>query len=386
MTRAFSADIPKDCPPDLAPSVSSCSDASERLRKPFPSRRALLTGVFSGVLSAVLLGCGTSSNSQPSGSASKTRTLVLGAYTTPREAYGKAVLPAFQKHWKEKTGEDVTFQESYLGSGAQARAILGGFEADVAALSLEPDIDTLVKGGLITHDWKSRAAEGMVTRSVVVLAVREGNPKGIRDWDDLQKDGVDVLTPNVRTSGGAMWNVAALYGAATRGFTSAPKGDAQAAESLLGGVLKRVSIMDKGARESITTFEKGVGDVAITYENEALVAKKAGQTDTYVIPRSTILIENPVAVVDKHVDQHGVRDVAEAFVAFLVSPEAQQAFTEYGLRPVEASVEAAVVDRFPKVEDCFTIRDLGGWPAVQQTLFAPGAAYDRVARQVGGKK
>lgn len=346
------------------------------------TRRAVLAGCLLGLLA----GCGGSTpSSEPAASAGKTRTLVLGAYTTPREAYGKAIIPAFQKYWKEKTGEQVVFQESYLGSGAQARAILGGFEADVAALSLEADIETLVKGSLITHDWKARAKDGMVTRSVVVLAVREGNPKGIKDWDDLKREGVEVLTPNVRTSGGAMWNVAALYGAATRGFTSAPKGDAAAAETLLGDILKHVAIMDKGARESITTFEKGVGDVAITYENEVLVAKKAGQTYTYVVPRSTILIENPVAVVDQHVDQHGVRDVAEAFVGFLVSPEAQRAFTEYGLRPVEPTVDAEVRTQFPTVEDLFTVRDLGGWPQVQQTLFAPGAAYDRVANRVGGK-
>lgn len=314
------------------------------------------------------------------------RTLVLGAYTTPREAYGKAVIPAFQRHWKERTGEEVRFQESYLGSGAQARAIVGGFEADVAALSLEADVESIAKAGLITHDWKAGASGGMVTRSIVVLAVRAGNPKGIRDWDDLRTTGLNVLTPNVRTSGGAMWNVCALYGAARRGQTRAPAGDPAAAEQLLGDVLRNVSVMDKGARESIVTYEKGVGDVAITYENEVLVGRQAGRDYEYVVPRSTVLIENPVAVVDAYVDKHGSRDLAEAFVAFVRTPEAQRAFAQHGYRPVDDAVGKEVEGRFPRVQDLFTVRDLGGWPEVQKTLFAPGALYDRVAASLGGRQ
>ena len=332
-------------------------------------------------------GSGAGTGPRPDGgSAAVTRTLVLGAYTTPREAYGKAILPAFQKHWKEKTGETVVFQESYLGSGAQARAIVGGFEADVAALSLEADVEAIAKAGLISDDWKAGPHGGMVTRSVVVLAVRPGNPRGLKDWDDLRAPGLNVLTPNVRTSGGAMWNVCALYGAALRGGTSAPKGDAAAAEKLLGEVLGNVSVMDKGARESILTFEKGVGDTAITYENEVLAARQAGQPYEYVIPRATILIENPVAVVDRYAEKHGTRELAAGFVAFLGSPEAQRAFAEYGYRPVDAGVAQEVAGRFPAVTDLFTVRDLGGWPEVQKTLFAPGALYDRVARATGARR
>ena len=218
----------------------------------------------------------------------------------------------------------------------------------------------------------------MVTRSIVVIAVRADNPKGIHDWDDLRRPGLNVLTPNVRTSGGAMWNVCAIYGAALRGATSAPKGDAAAAEALLGGVLHNVSIMDKGARESIVSFEKGLGDAAITYENEVLVGRKAGRDYDYVVPRATILIENPAAVVDTYADKHGNRDLADAFVAFLTTPAAQRAFTDFGLRPVDAGVAAQSKDQFPAVADLFTIRDLGGWPTATQTLFAPGGVYDRV--------
>ena len=305
------------------------------------------------------------------------RTLTLGAYTTPREAYGKAIIPAFQRYWKKKTGQEVRFQESYLGSGAQARAIVGGFEADVAALSLEADVDSIARAGLIQRDWRVGTTQGMVTRSVVVIAVRKGNPKAVRDWDDLRRKGLEVLTPNVRTSGGAKWNVCALYGAALRGGTGAAKGDANAATALLGDVLRNVTVMDKGARESMINFEKGVGDAAITYENEVLVGRKSGETYEYVVPRASILIENPAAVVDKYADKHGNREVAEAFVAFLTTPEAQRAFAEYGLRPVDAGVAKEVAKQFPAVRDLFTIRDLGGWGRVDKTLFGRAGAYER---------
>ncbi len=294
------------------------------------------------LLAATLAACSNdsaTSSKEQKPAAVPVRTLVLGAYTTPREAYGKAVIPAFQRYWRERTGEEVRFQESYLGSGAQARAIVGGFEADVAALSLEADVQSIAKAGLITHDWKAGAGSGMVTRSIVVLAVRAGNPKGVRDWDDLRAPGLNVLTPNVRTSGGAMWNVCALHGAALRGQTKAAAGDAAAAEQLLGDVLRNVSVMDKGARESIVTFEKGVGDVAITYENEVLVGRQAGRDYEYLVPRSTILIENPVALVDAYVEKHKSRDLAEAFVAFVRTPEAQRAFAEHGYRPVDETVD-----------------------------------------------
>lgn len=306
-----------------------------------------------------------------------TRTLTLGAYTTPREVYGKAIIPAFQAHWKATTGEEVEFRASYLGSGAQARAVIGGFEADVVALSLEADVDTIARAGLMREDWRQGPGEGMVTRSIVVIAVRSGNPESVRDWDDLRRPGLEVLTPNVRTSGGAKWNVCALYGAALRGKTPVPADDPAAAETLLREVLRNVSVMDKGARESMISFEKGVGDVAITYENEVLVGRLAGRDYDYLVPASTILIENPAAVVDTYADKHGNRDLAEGFVAFLQSPSAQRAFADYGLRPVDPGVAAEVAERFPPVSDLFTIRDLGGWASVESTLFAPDGAYER---------
>ena len=296
-------------------------------------------------------------------------TLTLGAYTTPREAYAE-LLPIFQAQWKEKSGQDVVFEESYLGSGAQSRAVVEGFEADVVALSLEADITRIVNAGLITHDWKSGPTKGMVSQSVVAFAVRKGNPKGIQDWADLAQPGVEILTPNPKTSGGAMWNILSLYGAAKRGFVDGvAKDDEAAAQAFLLSVLKNVTVMDKGARESITNFEQGVGDVAITYENEVLVAQKGGQDYEMVLPRSSILIENPVAVVDTYVDKHGTREVAEAFVAFLLTKEAQEIFAKYGLRSVDADVAAATADQYPALTDQFTIDYFGGWAAATPQFF-----------------
>jgi sulfate/thiosulfate-binding protein len=309
-------------------------------------------------------------------------TLTLGAYTTPREAYGKAIIPAFQKLWKEKTGQEVEFKESYQASGGQARAIISGFEADVAALSLEGDIDKITEAGLITHDWKTRPHGGMVSTSVVVLAVRKGNPKRVRDWTDLAKPGLEVLTPDPKTSGGAMWNINAMYGAALRGFAGVPQNDSAAAQAFLASVFRNVSIMDKGARESITNYERGVGDVAVTYENEVLVGRQAGKDYEYVVPRSTILIENPAAVVDKYVDQHGVREVAEAFVDFLWTAEAQRAFAQYGLRPVDPAVAGEVRSQFPPVEDLWKIDYLGGWKKVADEIYGPRGRFTLAFEQV----
>jgi sulfate/thiosulfate transport system substrate-binding protein len=338
-------------------------------------------------LALLLTGCGKSSAPPSPGSAPLgpvvIRTLTLGAYTTPREVYGKAIIPAFQRFWKARTGQEVKFQESYLGSGAQARAIIGGFQADVAALSLEPDIAKIAAAGLITHDWKQGPSHGMVTRSLVVIAVRPGNPQQIQEWDDLRRPGLQILTPSPRTSGGAMWNICALYGAALRGSTSVPRGDPAAAAGLVGQVLKNVPVMDKGARESIISFEKGVGNAAITYENEVLVGRMSGRSYDYKIPHSTILIENPVALVDHYVDRHGNRDVAAAFVKFLTGPEAQRAFADFGLRPVDPTVAQETLSRFPLPVDLFTIRDLGGWPAMIQQLLAPGAVFDQVTAGSG---
>jgi sulfate/thiosulfate transport system substrate-binding protein len=334
----------------------------------------MICALFCVILVAGCAGPQTAS-SQPS---QKPVKLVLGAYSTPQEAY-KELIPLFQKEWKAKTGQDVTFEESYQGSGAQARAIAQGFEADIAALSLEADVNSIVKAGLITHDWKSNAIKGMVATSVVAFAVRQGNPKGIHDWSDLAKPGLQILTPNPKTSGGAMWNILALYGAAKRGFvTDVPKDDDAAAQKFTVSVLKNVTVMDKDARSSITNYEKGVGDVAITYENEVVAGQQSGQKYDLVIPQSTILIENPVALIDSYVDKHGSRAVAEAFIQFLVTPEAQQVFAKHGFRPVEKSAAQASASSFAAVKDLFTIDYFGGWKKATPDFFGDNGLYGQM--------
>ena len=326
-------------------------------------------------LALLLLACSTPAPENEAPAAPKERKLTLAAYTTPREAY-RVILPAFAADWQQKTGEKVTFEESYQGSGAQARAVREGFEADVVALSLDPDVQLLEEAGLITSDWRAAPWGGMVTRSLVVVAVRPGNPKKILDWSDLGRADVEVLTPNVRTSGGAMWNVLAIWGAGLRGHAGVTAGDLSGATGLLGAVLGRVKVMDKGARESIVSFEKGVGDAAITYEHEVLGARLAGKEMDYVIPSSTIQIENPVAVVDSYAKKHGNEDLALAFLAYLRTPPAQKAFADFGFRPLDSSVAPA---NLAVPADLFTIQDLGGWAALKTQVFSPGAAYDQAA-------
>lgn len=308
--------------------------------------------------------------------------LVLGAYTTPREAYNE-IMPKFQEYWLEETGQRVIFDASYLGSGAQSRAVIDGFEADIVALSLEADVTRIQQAGLITHDWKAGENNGIVTTSIVSFAVRQGNPKNIQDWDDLAKTGIEVLTPNPLMSGGAMWNVLGLYGAALRGqIDGVPADDHTAAEDFLRQVLANVSVMDQNARDSILNYERGIGDLAITYENEVLVGRNSGQNYELVIPTSTIVIENPVAVVDANVDKHGTRDVAEAFVAFLFTQEAQDIFARHGLRVVNPESAAASASLYPEVEDLFTVDYFGGWDAVMVDYFGPDGIYTRVIQQV----
>jgi sulfate/thiosulfate transport system substrate-binding protein len=324
-------------------------------------------------------GSETTGDTQASGEALK---LTLGAYTTPREAY-QELIPLFQEQWKQASGQEVVFEESYLGSGAQSRAVVEGFEADIVALSLEADVIRIQDAGLITHDWKSGSYKGMVSTSIVSFAVREGNPKGISDWADLATPGLEILTPNPKTSGGAMWNILALYGAAKRGFVEGfAQDDQQAASDFLLAVLNNVTVMDKGARESITNFEKGVGDLAITYENEVLVGQISGQTYELVIPRSTILIQNPVAVVDAYVDKHGTRAAAEAFVEFLFTREAQEVFAKYGLRSVDPEVAQSTADRYPQVEDLFTTEYFGGWEKIAPDFFGDQGIYTLTVAKV----
>jgi sulfate/thiosulfate transport system substrate-binding protein len=325
-------------------------------------------------------------------------TLILGAYTTPGEAY-REIIPLFQKYWLDKTGKKVVFQESYQGSGAQSRAIASGFEADIAALSLEADIKRLVDAKLITHDWKANDYAGIVSTSVVALAVREGNPKNINDWADLMQQGLEILTPDPATSGGAQWNLLAALGAAKRGNVKGYDATEEGALKFLGDVFKNVNVMDKGARESIVNFEKGIGDVAITYENEILGGQATGVTYQAIYPSSTIIIETPVALVDAYVDKHGTREVAEAFYTFLWTPEVQAIFANHGFRPptkkgaageTPAATQSTAPDagqggKFPVVKDAFTIDYFGGWDKAGTEWFGQDGKITKLLAEVKGK-
>ncbi len=328
--------------------------------------RAPLLCIASLVL---LLGLATTAGASPQGVR-----LSLVAYSTPREAYAK-LIPMFQA---TPAGRDVEFSQSYGASGDQARAVQAGLKADVVALSLAPDVDSLVRAGLVDKAWSRRPYRGMITDSVVVFALRNGNPKHIKSWDDLLKPGVQVLTPNPFTSGGARWNVMAAYGA----WLKMGKTKAQARAKLL-ELFRHVAVQDKSARDALNTFLSGKGDVLLTYENETIGARLAGQDVQYVIPRSTILIENPAAVV--RTSAH--RAEAEAFLRFLRTPAAQQVFADRGYRPVVKSVLEKNRKRFPVRPGLFTIDQLGlgGWTKVEDEFFDPDSGVMAgIEQKVGG--
>jgi sulfate/thiosulfate transport system substrate-binding protein len=282
--------------------------------------------------------------------------LSLVAYSTPRDAYGQ-LIPAFQK---TSAGKDVSFTQSYGASGEQARAVAAGLQADVVALSLAPDITSLVQKHLVAPSWSKDKFKGMVTRSVVVFVVRDGNPKKLKTWTDLLKPGVQIVTPNPFTSGGARWNVMAAYGGALReGKTK------KQAIDYLGKMWKHVVAQPTSAREGLQTFLAGRGDVFLAYENEALFAQKKGQPVQFVIPKATILIENPIAVTSNSKN----KPQAKAFVTWLRTKAAQRIFAENGYRPVVKGVTQGL--SFPNRPQLFTIKYVGGWPSVEKKFFDP---------------
>jgi sulfate transport system substrate-binding protein len=303
-------------------------------------------------LAALAISLGATACSGSSANAQGGNKLTLVAYSTPREAYAELT----KEFGQTAQGKGVTFDESYGSSGEQSRAVESGLGADVVAFSLEPDMTRLVDAGLVDGNWASAPHEGMITDSLAVFAVRKGNPTGIRTWDDLIKDGVEVITANPFTSGGARWNVMAAYGAQLR----LGKTHDQAVEYLR-ELFKHVSVQDKSARESLQTFTGGKGDVLLAYENEAITAQQKGEELDYIIPDQTILIENPIAVTKD------AGSKASAFLSFLRSKQAQRVFAEKGYRSVIPSLVDA--STYPKPKTLFTIKDLGGWAEVQKTFF-----------------
>ncbi|WP_338542220.1 sulfate ABC transporter substrate-binding protein [Paenibacillus tundrae] len=332
------------------------------------------------LLVCMTVGCSKQEAANEPGDAAGTdqsNTLVIGAYSVVKDAMAE-LLPIFKAEWEAKTGQSINFQESYEASGTQARAIAGGFEADVALLAMENDIDKLVKADLVNPDWKQAPNDGMITRSIVVLGTREGNPLGIQDFDDLTKPGVKVLYPNPKTSGGAQWDINAIYGAGLKLSEEQGKKDPAVAKAFLEKVHQNVESLDKSGRSSMAAFEYGVGDVIVTYENELLARIAKGVKYDIVVPKNTILIENPATVVDKYVDKHGNRELAEAFVAYLSTPEAQRIFAKHGFRSVDPEVFAETESTFPTPPGLFDINYLGGWAEVRTTLYSKRGVWYQV--------
>ncbi len=316
--------------------------------------------------------------------------ITLAAYSNVYDVYGK-LISTFQGDWADKhDGQQVIFSTSFGGSTTQAQNVVNGFPADVVALSLDPDVQSIQDAGLITHDWKADAEKGIVATSAVVFDVRPGNPKNITNWNDLTQSGLQILTPDPAQSGGAKWNIVSAYGASMRGNVPGYAKDNQAdAQKLLTGIFSNVTVMDKSANDSIKNFQAGNGDVAITYEYAVLAAQAAGLPDQMVIPPSTVAIQTPVAVVDKNAEAHCVEDVANAFVDFLHTPDAAAIYDSVGYeRPVDltkAQAGKGSESTFEPITDLFTTDDIGGWDTLlNDTVFGPDGAFTQAQQDAQG--
>ena len=311
--------------------------------------------------------------------AEKVAVLLNVSYDPTRELY-QDYNAAFVKHWKEKTGETVEIKQSHGGSGKQARGVLDGLPADVVTLALAYDIDVLAqKGNLLPEDWQKRLPDNSSPyTSTIVFLVRKGNPKGIKDWDDLIKPGVSVVTPNPKSSGGARWNYLAAYG----GILKRTNGDEAKAKDYMKALFKNVPVLDTGARGATTTFgQRGIGDVLIAWENEAILAmeepENRGQFEI-VAPAVSILAEPPVAVVDRVAKRHGTEALAKAYLEYLYSPEGQEIVARNHYRPRLEAVAQKHAGEFPQVK-LFTVDELfGGWQKAQKAHFADGGTFDQI--------
>jgi sulfate transport system substrate-binding protein len=310
-------------------------------------------------------------------------TLLNVSYDPTRELY-QDFNAAFARQWKARTGDNVIVRQSHGGSGKQARSVIDGLPADVVTLALAYDIDAISERGLIAHDWQQRLGDHSAPyTSTIVFLVRKGNPKHIRDWNDLVRPGVEVITPNPKTSGGARWNHLAAWGYALR----QPGGSEATARDFIAKLYRNVPVLDTGARGATTTFvERGIGDVLLAWENEAMLAMKELGRDKFeiVAPSVSILAEPPVAVVDKVADKRGTRRVAEAYLAYLYSDEGQEIIAHHYYRPVIARFAKKYASQFPAIK-LFTVDEIaGGWTKAQQTHFADGGLFDQIYQP--GKK
>lgn len=323
----------------------------------------------------MLVACGPSKAPPAGDGTSKQQELLLVSYAVTKGAYDR-ILPRFAADWKSKTGQELKILTSYGGSGTQARAIIDGLEADVATLALSADVLKLQQAGLIQPGWEQELPrDSIITNSTVAFLTRPGNPKGIRSWKNLVKPGVTVVTANPKTSGGARWNFLGLWGSITQ-----VGGSQQDAEAYVTSVFRNVENLPRDAREASDAFlKRGQGDVLLNYENEAILATRIGDLKSpFIVPELNIRIEGPVAVVDKNVDRKGTRKAAEALASYLFSEEAQQVFAEEGFRPTNPTVWARVKDRFAPVKQFFSVKDFGGWDAVNKTFFDNGGLWDRM--------
>ena len=299
------------------------------------------------------------------------------SYDPTRELY-QDINAAFTKAWKAKTGETLVIKQSHGGSGAQARSVLDGLQADVVTLALASDIDALASKGIVRADWQKRLPDNASPyTSTIVFLVRKGNPKHIRDWGDLVKPGVSIVTPNPKTSGGARWNYLAAWAYAAH----LPGGNDETAKAFVTKLYKNASVLDSGARGATTSFvQRGIGDVLIAWENEAFLAQQEFGADRFeiVVPSVSILAEPPVAVVDRVVDRRGTRKVAEAYLRFLYTEEGQEIAAKHFFRPRSTQVPAALTAKFPKLK-LYTVDDsFGGWTKAQKTHFADGGVFDSI--------
>jgi sulfate/thiosulfate transport system substrate-binding protein len=303
-------------------------------------------------------------------------TLLNVSYDPTRELY-QEINAAFVRDWQAKSGQTVVIQQSHGGSGKQARSVLDGLDADVVTLALAGDVEAVAAGGLITGDWQRRLGNNSSPyTSTIVFLVRKGNPKGIKDWGDLIKPGVQIITPNPKTSGGARWN----YLAAWAWAKAQPGGSEVKAKEFVREMIKRVPVLDTGARGSTTTFvQRGIGDVLLAWENEAHLAVNELGKDKLeiVVPSFSILAEPPVAVVDKVVDRKKTRAVAEAYLKFLYTPQGQEIIGKNYYRPSDKAVASKYKDRFPALK-LVTIQDFGGWTVAQKAHFADGGSFDQI--------
>ncbi|WP_341527955.1 sulfate ABC transporter substrate-binding protein [Nostoc sp. UHCC 0302] len=345
-----------------------------------------LVGAFLSVAIAACSGgnAGNSASETPAASpvaANKPNVeLTLVSFAVTKAAH-EAIIPKFVEKWKQDHNQTVTFKQSYGGSGSQTRAVIDGLEADVVHLALAGDTQKIEKAGLIQPGWEKEVPNnGIVSKTVAALITRTGNPKGLKTWQDLAKPGTKLITADPKTSGIARWNFLALWNSVIK-----TGGDEAKATEFLTKVFTNVPILTKDAREATDTFAKqGQGDALINYENEVILAQQKGEKIEYVVPDVNISIDNPIAVVDKNVDKHGTREVAEGFVKYLYTPEAQQEFVKLGFRPVDETLAQSkeVTDKYPKVKNLATVKDFGGWEVVDKKFFADGGIFDQIQAKI----